>query len=57
MISVYEKYALEYHITFNPNKSKLISYNIDHSTIPPIYLNGQPISIVNMTMTMTMTMK
>ena len=45
MISVCERYALDYHITFNPNKSKLICYNIDPTMVPPIYLNKQSISI------------
>ena len=46
-MSVCELFALDYHITFNPIKSKLICYNIDSSTCPPIYLNSQPITIVN----------
>ena len=45
MISVCESYAERYHITFNPTKSKLICYNIDPSTLGPICLNKQPISI------------
>ena len=47
MISVCESYAERYHITFNPTKSKLICYNIDPSTLGPICLNKQPISIVD----------
>ena len=47
MISVCELYALDYHITFNPLKSKLICFNIDPSVLPVIYLNGQPISITS----------
>ena len=47
MLKVCELFAIDYHFTFNPIKSKLICYNIDSSTCPPIYLNGQPITIVN----------
>ena len=50
MISVCESYAEPYHITFNPTKSKLICYNIvyiDLSTLGPICLNKQSISIVD----------
>ena len=47
MISVCESYAEQYHITFNPTKSKLICNNIDPSTLGPICLNKQPISIVD----------
>ena len=47
MISVCESYAERYHITFNPTKSKIICYNIDPSTLGPICLNKQPISIVD----------
>ena len=38
MISICEKYAVDFHITFNPIKSKLICYNIDSSSVPSIYL-------------------
>ena len=47
IISVCESYAERYHITFNPTKSKLICYNIDSSTLGPVCLNKQPISIVD----------
>ena len=49
MTSVSESYAERYHITFNPTKSKLICYNIlvDPSTLGPICLNKQPITIVD----------
>ena len=47
MLKVCESFAIDDHITFNPNKKKLICYNIDSSMCPPIYLNSQPISIVN----------
>ena len=47
MLKVCELFAVDNDITFNPIKSKLIFYNIDSSTCPPIYLNSQPITIVN----------
>ena len=47
MIAVCESYALEYHITFNPTKSKIICFNVDPSECTPIYLNNQPITFVN----------
>ena len=47
MISLCESYEERYHITFNLIMSKLICYNIDPSTLGPIYLNKQPISIVD----------
>ena len=47
MISVCESYASDYHITFNPTKSKIICFNVDPSKCTPIYLNNQPITIVN----------
>ena len=47
MISICEKYAVDFHITFNPIQSKPICDNIDSSSVPPIYLNKESISIVN----------
>ena len=47
MLKVCELFAVDYHITFYPIKSKLICYNIDSSTCPPINLNRQPITIHN----------
>ena len=47
MLKDCELFAVDHHITFNPIKSKLICYNIDSSTCPPIYLNSHPITIVN----------
>ena len=47
MISICESYAIKYHITFNPIKSKLICFNVDPSDLPPVYLNNQPIAIIN----------
>ena len=47
MISICESYAQDYHITFNPAKSKLICFNVSSSDISPIYLNGTPVTVVN----------
>ena len=46
MISICESYAQDYHITFNPAKSKLICFNVSSSEISPIYLNGTPVTVV-----------
>ena len=49
MISICETYAQDYHITFNPAKSKLLCFNFSSSDISPIYLklNGTPVTVVN----------
>ena len=47
MISGCESYAERHHIIFNPTKSKLLCYNVDPSSLVPIYLNNQSISIVS----------
>ena len=47
MLSICESYARDYHITFNPAKSKLICFNASSSEISPIYLNGTPVTVVN----------
>ena len=47
MISICETYAQDYHITFNPAKSKLLCFNVSLSDISPIYLNGTPVTVVN----------
>ena len=47
MISICESYARDYHITFNPAKSKLICFNASSSEISPIYLNGTAVTVVN----------
>ena len=40
MIIICEKYANSHSITFNPNKSKLLCFNVDHTdVIPQTYLN------------------
>ena len=47
MISICESYAQNYHITFNPAKSKLICFSTSSSEISPIYLNDKPVTVVN----------
>ena len=47
MISICESYAQDYHVTFNPAKSKLICFNASSSEISPIYLNGTSVTVVN----------
>ena len=48
IISIYhEQYAKTHSITFNPNKSKLLCYNVDEAVdIPPFSLNGEVIPSV-----------
>jgi len=46
MITICETYAKEYHILFNPSKSKLMCYNLEPQDIR-IQLCGHPISIVS----------
>ena len=48
MILLCESYAKSQSITFNPNKSKLLCYNVDETDVlPPIYLNGEMIPVVD----------
>ena len=48
MILICESYAKSHSITFNPNKSKLLCYNVDETDVlPPIYLNGEMIPVVD----------
>ena len=47
MISVCELYASNYHITFNPIKTKMICFSVSPENVPPIYVNGKSTSIVN----------
>ena len=43
-----EKYANSYSITFNPNKLKLLCFNVDDTdVIPQTYLNGEVIPVVD----------
>ena len=47
MISICKKFAKCHSVVFNPSKTKLLCFNLDPlSEIPPIYLNGVQISIV-----------
>ena len=47
MISICEEFAKSHSIVFNPSKTKLLCFNLDPlCEIPPIYLNGVQISIV-----------
>ena len=48
MIIICEKYANSHSITFNPNKSKLLCFNVDDTdVIPQTYLNGGVIPVVD----------
>ena len=48
MIIMCEKYAKLHSITFNPNKPKLLCFNVDDTdVIPQIYLNGEVILVVD----------
>ena len=48
MILLCESYAKSHSITFNPNKSKLLCYNVDKTDVlPPIYLNGEMIPVID----------
>ena len=47
MISICEEFAKCYSIVFNPSKTKLLCFNLDLlNEVPPIYLNGVLVSIV-----------
>ena len=49
MISICEEFAKCHSIVFNPSKTKQLCFNLDPlSEIPPIYLNGEQISIVEL---------
>ena len=47
MVNVYEQFAHEYHISFNPSKSKLMSFNLSRPLGTPIFLNGQKVEVVD----------
>ena len=47
MIFICEQYAKEYEIMFNPNKSKLLCYNLISEFIPSVKLCGQYIEVVS----------
>ena len=47
MIQICEQFAESHSITFNPSKTKLLRFNMKlESKVPPIYLNGERVSIV-----------
>ena len=48
MIIICKKYANSHSITFNPNKSKLLCFNVDYTdVIPQTYLNSEVIICVH----------
>ena len=47
MIKICEQFAESHIITFNPSITKLLCINMKlESKVPPIYLNGERVSIV-----------
>ena len=46
-INICEQFAQEYHISFNPSKSKLMSFNLSRPLGTPISLNGQKVEVVD----------
>ena len=47
MIQICERFAESHSITFKPSKTKLLCFNMKlESKVPPIYLNGEKVSIV-----------
>ena len=47
MITMCEVYAKSHNITFNPTKSKLLCFNVSSEFVPPVYLNGQRVTVVD----------
>ena len=47
MITICESDAQDYHIIFNPAKSKFLCFNVRLSDISPTYLNGTLVTVVN----------
>ena len=47
MTSICENYANRYCMTFNPCKSKLLCYNVDSSSLAPVFIYGELIKAVN----------
>ena len=47
MVNVCEQFAHEYHISFNPSKSKLMSFNLSRPLGTLIFLNGQKVEVVD----------
>ena len=47
MVNVCEQFDHEYHISFNPSKSKLMSFNLSRPLGTLIFLNGQKVEVVD----------
>ena len=48
MILLCEKYAKSHSVTFNPDKSKLLCYNVNEADVLlSVYLNVEMISVVD----------
>ena len=47
MVNVCEQFAHAYHISFNPSKSKLMSFNLSRPLGTPIFQNGQKVEVVD----------
>ena len=46
LVGIYEDYAQEFHISFNPSKSKLMYYNVSHDNLH-VKLCNQDVRIVS----------
>ena len=47
MMTICENFAKSHNIVYNSSKTKLLCYRTDTQTvIPPIYLNGEQVSVV-----------
>ena len=46
MISVRETYANKYSLSFNPSESKLLCFNVDSSSVAPVFINGKRVEVV-----------
>ena len=47
MVDICEQFAHEYHISFNPSKSKLMSFNLSRPLGTLIFLNSQKVEVVD----------
>ena len=47
MVNICEQFAHKYHICFNPNISKLMSFNLNKPLVTPIFLNLQKVQVVD----------
>ena len=47
MVNVCEQFTHEYHICFNPSKSKLMSFNLSRPLGTLIFLNSQKVEVVD----------